>query len=162
MRTALLGGLAGAVISLSPVAAPAAEQSKLVKADVFIGVGLTTFRHQVRVKSQDGSRRVLAILVGELPGLSEKPTALKVPAGWRGRVLERPRFGGLAWAVEVSCTGEEASSQTPPEGAEPQGCGLRAGEQITFEFYLPYEDTGLMSEPIFLSFSDGRMGIADR
>jgi hypothetical protein len=162
MRTVLLGALAGALSLFCPAAGTGAEHSRLVRAHIFTSGGVRSFRHQVTVRSKDASRQVLAVLVGELPGLPVKPDSLKVPGGWQGRILERPRPGWLAWAVEVSCIGEEPASEMPAETAEPEGFGLRAGESLTFEFYLPYEAGGLRTEPIFVTFSDGTTGIASR
>jgi hypothetical protein len=164
MKTALLGGLRGSLVLFSPVAGTGAEPSRLVKAEVLITGGVTSFRHQVTVRSKDPARQVVSVLVGELPGLPEKPASLKVPSGWEGRVLERMRPGWVAWAVEVGCLGEKSVSEIPggAETVNPDGCGLRAGDSVKFEFYLPYAADNLRREPISIAFSDGRTGIASR
>ena len=164
MKTALLAGLTGSLVLFSPVAGTGAEQSRLVKAEVLITGGVTSFRHQVTVRSKDPARQVVSVLVGELPGLPEKPASLKVPGGWDGRVLERMRPGWVAWAVEVGCLGEKTDSERPggAETVNPEGCGLRAGDSLQFEFYLSYAADSLRQEPIFIAFSDGRTGSVSR
>lgn len=164
MKAALLGVITGSLVLLRPEAGTGAEESRLVKAEVFITGGLGSFRHQVTVRSKDPVRQVLSVLVGELPGLPEKPVSLKVPSGWEGRVLERMRPDWVAWGVEVGCQGEKPDSETPGrvETAPPESCGLRAGESLKFEFSLSYAADDLRREPIFISFSDGRTGIASR
>lgn len=144
----LLAALTASLTLLGPAHGTGAEPSRLVKADVFVTGGFRAFRHQVTVKSKDPERRILSVLVGELPGLPERPVSLQVPSAWEGRVLERMRPGWTAWAVEVVCQGED--------------CGLRAGESLQFEFQLPYAAESLAREPIFLSYTDGRTGIASR
>lgn len=164
MKASLLGVLTASLVLFSPVAGTGAEQSRFVKAEVFITGGLMSFRHQVTVKSKDPVRQVLSVLVGDLPGLPEKPVSLKVPIGWEGRVLERMRPSWVAWAVEVACLVETSDSETPGgvETGAAESCGLRTGESLKFEFHLSYAADDLKREPIFISFSDGRTGIASR
>jgi hypothetical protein len=60
---------------------------------------------------------------------------------------------------------DAASGDDVADGAplpEQEGCGLRAGESLMFEFWLPYEAAELLTEPIYVSLSDGRTGIASR
>jgi hypothetical protein len=162
LRSACFGGLAGTVLILGVVAATGAERSRLVNARVFISGGVRAFRYQVDVSSKDRSRQVISVLVGQRPGLVEEPTSLKVPTGWQGRVLPRERGGWLTWAVEVTCVGDASPSDVPgaAETVGRAGCGLRAGETLTFEFHLRYEADELRSEPIYIDFSDGRTGVA--
>jgi hypothetical protein len=164
MKAASLGVITGSLVLLGPEAVPGAEQSRLVKAEVFIAGGLESFRHQVTVRSKDPARQVVSVLVGELPGLPEKPVSLNVPGGWEGRVLERMRPGWVAWALEVVCQGESSDSEAPggAETATTESCGLHAGRDLKFEFSLSYAADDLRWEPIFISFSDGRTGIASR
>jgi hypothetical protein len=162
VRSAPLGAVTGTLLVLAAVAGSGAERSRLVKARVFINGGARSFRHQISVSSKDASRRVMSVLAGQRPGLVDEPTSLKVPGGWQGRILPRDRGGWLTWAVEVSCLGGASATEVPgaAEAVDRAGCGLRAGETLTFEFRLQYEAEEIRTAPIYIEFSDGRTGIA--